>query len=172
LLNSAFLSCVHFNSVLVSPRLIPEHGMCAGEQRAKDLLTRSLNSAGVSCVHLQSGVRLSAPDGGEVAVPILRERRKGVNGVPQSFDAAHLQSVDDTLSNNHDAAGIVAETPKCVGKRVAGVAADSPAAAQKEKFQISGFSSQKISLQTPKICYLLSVIRHLLSDNRYLCTLY
>jgi hypothetical protein len=25
-----------------SPRLIPEHGMCDGEQRAKDLLTRCL----------------------------------------------------------------------------------------------------------------------------------
>jgi hypothetical protein len=34
-----------------SPRLIPGHGMCDGEQRAKNLLTRCLNSTILSCVH-------------------------------------------------------------------------------------------------------------------------
>jgi hypothetical protein len=94
---------------------------------------------------------------------------EGVNIASLHLCNIQRVSVGHTRSNNHNAAGIVAETEMACGRIVA---ADSPAAARKEKFQNSGVTSGKIGLHSPK--NLLSAIGYplWLSDNRYLCTLY
>jgi hypothetical protein len=126
--------------------------MCVGEQRAnlsadqgRGYVRLLLKLTCLSCV-LYDSARISLELCNTQAIP-----------------------VNHSPSNNHDAAGIAAETEMACGQTVV---ADSPAAAQKEKFRNSAFSFEKISLHPAKICRPLSAIRHLLSDNRYLCTLY